>query len=84
MKIIILTLIIALTAISAHAQLSDWRNISSKNFVAKIIHDQSFLYVGTVTVDNNDVLWLNCRDPQYPDKMGAEFGLGLTRFDGST
>jgi len=41
-------------------------------------------YVGTVTVDNNNVVWLNCRDPQYPDKMGAEFGLGLTRFDGST
>jgi len=41
-------------------------------------------YVGTVTVDNNNVVWLNCRDPQYPDKMGAEFGLGLTRFDGTT
>ena len=41
-------------------------------------------YVGTVTVDNNNVLWLNCRDPHYPDKMGAEYGLGLTRFDGNT
>ena len=41
-------------------------------------------YVGTVTVDNNDVLWLNCRDPRYPDKMGSEFGLGLTLFDGNT
>ena len=41
-------------------------------------------YVGTVIVDNNDVLWLNCRDPQYPDKMGSEFGLGLTRFDGNS
>ncbi len=41
-------------------------------------------YVGTVTVDINNVLWLNCRDPQYPDKMGLEFGLGLTRFDGNT
>ncbi len=41
-------------------------------------------YVGTVTVDNNNVLWLNCRDPQYPDKMGSEFGLGLTRFDGNS
>ena len=41
-------------------------------------------YVGTVTVDNNDILWLNCRDPRYPDKMGSEFGLGLTRFDGNT
>ena len=38
-------------------------------------------YVGTVTVDNNNVVWLNCRDPRYPDKMGSEFGLGLTRFD---
>jgi ligand-binding sensor domain-containing protein len=41
-------------------------------------------YVGLVTVDNNNVVWLNCRDPQYPDKMGSEFGLGLTRFDGTT
>ena len=41
-------------------------------------------YVGTVTVDNNNVLWLNCRDPPYPDKMGSEYGLGLTRFDGNT
>ena len=28
-------------------------------------------------------LWLNCREPQYPDKMGSEYGLGLTRFDGN-
>lgn len=41
-------------------------------------------YVGLVTVDNNNDVWLNCRDPRYPDKMGAEFGLGLTRFDGNT
>lgn len=41
-------------------------------------------YVGTATVDNNNVLWLNCRDPRYPDKMGSEYGLGLTRFDGTT
>ncbi|MBR5698570.1 MAG: hypothetical protein IKX44_08150 [Prevotella sp.] len=41
-------------------------------------------YVGFVAVDNDNVLWLNCRDPQYPDKMGSEFGLGLTRFDGSS
>lgn len=41
-------------------------------------------YVGTVAVDNNNIVWLNCRDPQYPDKMGSEFGLGLTRFDGTT
>lgn len=41
-------------------------------------------YVGFVTIDNDNVLWLNCRNPQYPDKMGSEFGLGLTRFDGNT
>ena len=41
-------------------------------------------YVGLVTVDNNNVLWLNCRDPRYPDKMGSEFGLGLTCFDGNS
>lgn len=34
-------------ALSVHAQLTDWQNISSKNFVMKIIHDQNFLYVGT-------------------------------------
>ncbi|MBR6980384.1 MAG: hypothetical protein IKH88_11215 [Prevotella sp.] len=43
----IITLFIALIFITAHAQLTDWRNISSKNFVMKIIHDQKFLYVGT-------------------------------------
>ena len=41
-------------------------------------------YVGAIAVDNNNVVWLNCRDPRYPDKMGAEYGLGLTRFDGNT
>ncbi len=40
--------------------------------------------MGTVTVDNNNVLWLNSRAPRYPDKMGSEYGLGLTRFDGNT
>lgn len=52
------TLCITLVFIMAHAQLSDWRNISSKNFVLKIIHDQDFLYVGTkgggiVKIDKN-------------------------------
>ncbi|MBR6284753.1 MAG: hypothetical protein IKR25_10745 [Muribaculaceae bacterium] len=41
-------------------------------------------YVGLVTIDNNNVLWVNCRNPRNPDKMGAEYGLGLTRFDGNT
>ena len=40
--------------------------------------------MGAIAIDNNNVLWLNCRDPQYPDKMGLEFGLGLTRFDGNS
>ena len=47
MKKIILNTLFFLIAITAHAQLTDWQNISSKNFVTKIIHDQSFLYVGT-------------------------------------
>ena len=55
-----------------------WSNYTASN--SSIPSD----YVGFVAVDNNNVLWLNCRDPQYPDKMGAEFGLGLTRFDGNT
>ena len=47
MKKIILSLIIALATVTAHAQLMEWQNISSNNFVMKIIHDQNFLYVGT-------------------------------------
>ena len=41
-------------------------------------------YVGAIAIDKNNVVWLNCRDPRYPDKMGSEYGLGLTRFDGNT
>ncbi len=41
-------------------------------------------YVGAIAVDNNNVVWLNCHDNQYPDKYGAEYGFGLTRFDGNT
>ena len=47
MKKTILNTLFFLIAITAQAQLTDWQNISSKNFVTKIIHDQSFLYVGT-------------------------------------
>ena len=54
-----------------------WRNYTTSN--SSIPSN----YVGLVTVDNNDILWLNCRDPRYPDKMGSEYGLGLTRFDGN-
>ena len=41
-------------------------------------------YVGAIAIDNNNVLWLNCRDPRNPDKMGLEYGFGLTRFDGNS
>ena len=41
------TLLLYLIALTAIAQLTDWQNVSSKNFVHKIIHDQNFLYVGT-------------------------------------
>lgn len=113
-RTIITALLVIVAILTAKAQLTDWQNISSKNFVTKIIHDENYLYVGTkgsglllfdgskwtqyttgnsqlpsdyvgfVAVDNDNVLWLNCRDPRYPDKMGSEFGLGLTRFDGNT
>ena len=55
-----------------------WNNYTTSN--SSLPSD----YVGTVIVDNNDVLWLNCRDPRYPDKMMSEYGLGLTRFDRNT
>ena len=41
-------------------------------------------YVGAIAVDNNDVVWLNCRNPHHPDQYGVEYGFGLTRFDGNT
>ena len=47
MKKTILSLIIVLATVTTQAQLTDWQNISSKNFVTKIIHDQNFLFVGT-------------------------------------
>ena len=47
MNKVIITLLLALATVTAYAHLTDWRNISSKNFVMKIIHDKNFLYVGT-------------------------------------
>ena len=44
----IIIVLLAIVALTAKAQLTDWRNISSHNFVMKIIHDQNYLYVGTV------------------------------------
>ena len=46
-KLTPLTTILFLIALTAKAQLTDWQNISSKNFVTKIIHDENYLYVGT-------------------------------------
>ena len=43
----IIIVLLAIVALTAKAQLTDWRNISSHNFVMKIIHDQNYLYVGT-------------------------------------
>lgn len=48
-KSIIVVLLLFVTAItSAQHVLSDWQNITSKNFVSRIIHDQNYLYVGTM------------------------------------
>ena len=47
MKKLILSLILGLATVTAQAQLTDWRNISSKNFVSCIIYDENYLYVGT-------------------------------------
>ena len=57
---------------------TQWSNYTTSN--SSLPSD----YVGLVTIDNNDVLWLNCRDPRYPDKMMSEYGFGLTRFDRNT
>ena len=43
----IIIVLLAIVALTTKAQLTDWRNISSHNFVMKIIHDQNYLYVGT-------------------------------------
>ena len=40
-----LTTILCLIALTAKAQLTDWQNILSKNFVTKIIHDENYLYI---------------------------------------
>ena len=40
-------------------------------------------YIGYIAVDNDNVAWLNCRNPLYPDVYVAEYGFGLTSFDGT-
>lgn len=47
MKQTIITVLLAIVTVAANAQLTDWQNISSKNFVSRIIHDENYLYVGT-------------------------------------
>lgn len=48
-KSIIVVLLLFVTAItSAQHVLTDWQNITSKNFVSRIIHDQNYLFVGTM------------------------------------
>jgi ligand-binding sensor domain-containing protein len=42
---------------------TQWSNYTTSN--SSLPSDN----VGLVTIDNNNVLWLNCRDPRYPDKM---------------
>jgi hypothetical protein len=50
MKRKLFTLFVLLIAITCVAQpeLSDWKNISSKNFISRIIHDQNYLYVSAM------------------------------------
>lgn len=44
----IITALLAIVAVlTAKAQLTDWQNLTNKNFVSRIIHDENFLYVGT-------------------------------------
>lgn len=46
-KLTILSILLCLVMSTVKAQLTDWQNISSKNFVTKIIHDENYVYVGT-------------------------------------
>ena len=44
---IITALLAFVIVLTAKAQLTNWQNISSKNFITKIIHDENYVYVGT-------------------------------------
>ena len=46
-KNIITALLTIVATFTANAQLTDWQNLSNKNFVMRIIHDENYLYVGT-------------------------------------
>ena len=47
MKQVILTILLFLAALTLNAQLTDWQNLTNKNFVSRIVHDENHLYVGT-------------------------------------
>ena len=62
MKRKLFTLFVLLIAITCVAQpeLSDCKNISSKNFISRIIHDQNYLYVSAMggrCCQNRQVKW---------------------------
>ncbi len=48
MKRTILTTILCLAVFSVNALLTDWQNLTNKNRVWRIIHDENSLYVGTI------------------------------------
>lgn len=37
-------------------------------------------FIGSIAIDHDDVVWLNCRDDQYPEV--DMYGYGLSSFDG--
>ena len=47
MKNNIIIAFFCLVALTAKAQLTDWQNLTNKNFVSCIIHNENFLYVGS-------------------------------------
>ena len=46
-KTIFTVLLAIVVALTANAQLTGWQNLTNKNFVSRIIHDENYLYVGT-------------------------------------
>ena len=43
MKTIITALFAIFVALTANAQLTDWQNLSNKDFVMRIIHDENYV-----------------------------------------
>ena len=48
MKRTIFITFLCLVTLTMMAQLTDWQNLTNKDFVSRIIHDENFLYVGTL------------------------------------